>query len=96
MSCRLKKMIEVLLELTLLLLTVVIMAPSPDCFCYSTSVILNPSQAVHRLAYSLEVSLMNVFPFGACLWKDSCKQGTSLTQLHVGEALKKGRLILLM
>lgn len=38
-----RKMITELLEVSLLLLIVIIMAPSPGCFCCSTSVILNPS-----------------------------------------------------
>lgn len=76
------------------------MAPSPD----RSSCSINFSHpepitefSVDGLILLLEVSLMNVFPYLVPVFgKIAASKEHSLTQLYVGEALKKGKLFLLM
>lgn len=75
------------------------MAPSLDCFSCSTSVILNPSPelSMDSLILLFKVSLMNVFPYLVpAFGKIAASKEHSLTQLCVGEALKKDKLFILM
>lgn len=86
-----RKMIKGLLELRWLLLTVIIMAPSPNSFSCSPQ--LPSPQSHHRvfkgLAYARPDECFSLF--GTCLWKDSCKQETLVNSVIsvVGHEAKK-------